>query len=112
MLIIRLCIFIFIRVLHYIDFAAVKLYTYMDFRKGIKESCRHKGITQKDLADKLGITDISLNKTLRGDYPQLQSLEKIAIALEVDISELFTPSKDNDTIACPYCGNRIKTSKE
>lgn len=61
----------------------------MDFRTRIKELCQSKGLTQKDLADKMGISDISLNKTLRGDYPQLQSLERIANALEVDISELF-----------------------
>lgn len=61
----------------------------MDFRTRIKELCQSKGFTQKDLADKMGISDISLNKTLRGDYPQLQSLERIANALEVDIAELF-----------------------
>ena len=61
----------------------------MDFRTRINELCQSKGLTQKDLADKMGISDISLNKTLRGDYPQLQSLERIANALEVDIEELF-----------------------
>lgn len=61
----------------------------MDFRTRIKELCQSKGFTQKDLADKMGISDISLNKTLRGDYPQLQSLERIANALEVDIAELL-----------------------
>lgn len=61
----------------------------MDFRTRIKELCQSKGFTQKDLADKMGISDISLNKTLRGDYPQLQSLERIANALGVDIAELF-----------------------
>lgn len=61
----------------------------MDFRTRIKELCQSKGFTQKDLAEKMGISDISLNKTLRGDYPQLQSLERIANALEVDIAELF-----------------------
>ena len=61
----------------------------MDFRTRIKELCQSKGFTQKDLSDKMGISDISLNKTLRGDYPQLQSLERIANALEVDIAELF-----------------------
>ena len=61
----------------------------MNFRTRIKELCQSKGFTQKDLADKMGISDISLNKTLRGDYPQLQSLERIANALEVDIAELF-----------------------
>lgn len=61
----------------------------MDFRIRIKELCQSKGITQKDLADKMGISDISLNKTLRGDYPQLQTLERIANALDVDLSDLF-----------------------
>lgn len=61
----------------------------MDFRTRIKELCQSKGFTQKDLADKMGISDISLNKTLRGEYPQLQSLERIANALDVDIAELF-----------------------
>ena len=40
-----------------------------------------------------GITDISLNKTLRGEYPQLQTLEKIAMVLNIPISDLF---KKND----------------
>lgn len=61
----------------------------MDFRIRIKEICQSKGITQRELADKMGISDISLNKTLRGEYPQLQSLERIAKALDVDIAELF-----------------------
>lgn len=61
----------------------------MDFRQRIKDICQEKGMTQKDLAEKLGITDISLNKTLRGEYPQLQSLEKIANVLNVPITELF-----------------------
>lgn len=70
-------------------FRRIKLYSIMDFRIRIKELCQSKGITQKELADKMGISDISLNKTLRGDYPQLQTLERIANALEVDITELF-----------------------
>lgn len=83
----------------------------MDFRKRIKEICQEKGITQKDLAEKLGITDISLNKTLRGEYPQLQSLEKIANALEISISTLFEEDyipDDPRTITCPKCGTRFK----
>ena len=61
----------------------------MNFRNSIKRICKAKGITQKGLAEKLGITDISLNQTLRGEYPQLQTLEKIADALGVNITELF-----------------------
>jgi transcriptional regulator with XRE-family HTH domain len=83
----------------------------MDFRKRIKEVCQQKGITQKDLANKLGITDISLNKTLRGEYPQLQTLERIAAALNVPLPDLFTQPKEN-TVNCPYCGGRIKLSRD
>ena len=61
----------------------------MDFRTRIKELCQEQGITQKELAEKMGISDISLNKTLRGEYPQLQTLEKIANTLNIPIAELF-----------------------
>ncbi|MDR0573840.1 MAG: helix-turn-helix transcriptional regulator [Tannerella sp.] len=79
----------------------------MNFRIRIKEICDMQGITQKELAYKLGITDISLNKTLRGEYPQLQTLEKIAGALGVPITELFEPPA-SDAITCPNCGARLE----
>ncbi|WP_080903355.1 helix-turn-helix domain-containing protein [Parabacteroides sp. Marseille-P3160] len=83
----------------------------MDFRRRIKEVCQEKGITQKDLAERLGITDISLNKTLRGEYPQLQSLEKIASALNVPITDLFEQPKQN-VIACPKCGTILEIKEK
>ena len=54
----------------------------------IKEVCKEKGIFQKDLADKLGITDIALRASLKGN-PTIGTLEKVANALGVDITELF-----------------------
>lgn len=78
----------------------------MDFRQRIKDICQDKGITQKDLAEKLGITDISLNKTLRGEYPQLQSLEKIANALEVPITELFESTPKDGLIGVIRYNNK------
>jgi len=84
----------------------------MNFRDKIKELCNKRGITQKDLADKLEITDISLNKTLRGQYPQLQTLERIAIALDVPISELFEQQTNINIINCPHCGGKIKILKD
>ncbi|MCL1933032.1 MAG: helix-turn-helix transcriptional regulator [Candidatus Azobacteroides sp.] len=88
----------------------------MDFRKQIKYICKQQGITQVGLAEKLGITDISLNRTLRGEYPQLQTLERIAVALGVSVVELFEQpvkeDKKTDVISCPYCGGKIKVVKE
>ena len=83
----------------------------MTFREKIKEICNKQGITQKELAEKLGITDISLNKSLRGKYPQLQTLERIAFALNVPISELFEQPK-KDYITCPNCGAILMLSKK
>lgn len=61
----------------------------MNFRIQVKEICKQKNITQKELATQLGITDIGLNQSLRGKYPQLQTLERIDSALNVPITELF-----------------------
>lgn len=83
----------------------------MEFRIRIKELCKEKGITQKDLAGKLGVTDISLNKTLRGEYPQLQTLEKIAEALEVEIVDLFE-RKEPSNFKCPNCGYDLNVKIE
>ncbi len=77
----------------------------MEFRAKIKELCQQNGITQKMLAERMGISDISLNKTLRGEYPQLQTLEKIAAALGVEIGDLFAPSEP--VLRCPHCGKPI-----
>jgi len=74
----------------------------MNFRERIKKICKAQGITQKELAKRMGITSIGLNQILRGEYPQLQSLEKIANALDVSISDFF--QNDSNTIICPICG--------
>lgn len=83
----------------------------MNFRDRIKEICADRGMTQKDLAKNLGITAISLNKTLRGGYPQLQTLEKIAGVLNIPITDLFEKPSGGSTITCPHCGKPIKVEK-
>ncbi|WP_414702908.1 helix-turn-helix domain-containing protein, partial [Proteiniphilum sp. UBA1028] len=54
----------------------------------IKEIIRAKGYTQKEFADKLGITLSALNQRLDGN-PTVGSLREIANALEVDLLDLF-----------------------
>ena len=77
----------------------------------VKEILKEKGITQKKLADKLSMTEVGLSKSINdGGNPPLKTLEKIALALEVPLSDLFEQS-DNDTINCPYCGGKIKAVK-
>lgn len=83
-----------------------KLYI-MELR--IKEVCKEKGVLQKDLADKLGITDIALRASLKGN-PTIGTLEKVANALGVPFTDLFEQPKQN-VITCPHCNGKIKIEK-
>lgn len=57
----------------------------------VKELCKDRGIQLKDLAMKMNIAPESLTRTLRGN-PQLSTLNNIADALNIEISELFNHS--------------------
>lgn len=59
----------------------------------IKDVCKEKGITVSQLAKKMGIKQESLSRAINGN-PTLETLEKIANALNVDITDLF---KKNDS---------------
>lgn len=63
----------------------------------IKDVCKEKGITVSQLAEKMGIKQESLSRAINGN-PTLETLEKIANALEVDITELFTSSPSSGII--------------
>lgn len=74
----------------------------------IKEVMQEKGVTQKKLAEQMGVAEISLSRSLRGN-PTLETLSKIAEALEVDIVDLFERKKEEEnTIICPKCGSKFK----
>ena len=77
----------------------------MDYAERVKELCKAKGLLMKDVAHRLGITPTGLSKTLGQPYPQLQSLERIAKALDVELTELFVEPKDE--YRCPHCGKVI-----
>lgn len=73
----------------------------------IKEICKQKGITQQDLADKLGIARPSLSITINNN-PTVSTLEKIAQALGVSIADLFVPEGKETKLTCPHCGMPIE----
>ena len=74
----------------------------------IKELLREKGITAKELASKIGMTETGLSIAM-GDNgnPPLKRLEQIAAALGVPVTELFDKPKEG-VIRCPHCGKEIK----
>ena len=71
----------------------------------VKEICKRKGLTLKELASKLNVTSGALTLSLKG-YPNTKTLENIARALQVPISALFEAESTN-TIVCPHCGKSI-----
>jgi len=75
----------------------------------VKELCKEKGLQMQELADKLGITRITLTRNISGN-PTISTLENIAAALGVSVPELFAPQPTN-TITCPHCGKLIKVEK-
>ena len=72
----------------------------------VKEILKEKGISQKNLSENIGVAEISLSRSINGN-PSLETLEKIANALNVPISELFERPQENG-ITCPNCGKKFK----
>lgn len=60
--------------------------THPQFR--VKEICKERGIDMKDLASMVGIDPASLSRAINGN-PQFSTLNKIATALNVDVSDLI-----------------------
>ena len=84
----------------------------------IKELIKEKGYTQKEFAEKLGMTTVGLSQILAGK-PSYTTLEKIAKNLNVPIWQLFISKEDIEmmhapgvtpTYVCPHCGKPIKLS--
>lgn len=64
----------------------------MRFR--ILELCKEAGINQTELADKIGLSRVGLSKAINGN-PTVDTLERIATALNVPIAELFSTDKQD-----------------
>lgn len=78
----------------------------------IKEVLKSKAVTTASLAESVGITRANMSNIVNDKtMPSLQTLEKIAAALNVPILELFEQPK-SDVITCPNCGTRLKVTKE
>lgn len=79
----------------------------------IKEILKEQGVTINELADKLGISRITLSTQINGTA-NIVSYEKIATALNVPMWQLFAspkeiqPQSDGASITCPNCGKSIK----
>lgn len=75
----------------------------------VKELLKSKGLTAKELAERLGVTDIALRASLKGN-PTIGTLERVADALGVSVAELFEPQPSN-AVRCPHCGGVLRIEK-
>ncbi len=93
----------------------------MNIRNNIKNLCKLKNITQRQLAEKIGVTDNSLSMTLGKNNPQLSTLTNIAEALGVSVSQLLASPEELELLTgqsqkeergkvlrCPHCGEEIE----
>lgn len=78
----------------------------------IKEICSAKGVSQKALAEQIGVSATSLSRIVTGEQkPSLDTLDKIAEALGVSLADLFG-APNATVICCPHCGKPITLQVE
>lgn len=75
----------------------------------IKDVIKEKKLTVVALAGMIGITQPNMSNIVNGkSMPSLETLEKIASALGVPVTELFEqPKSDTASLTCPHCGKNI-----
>ena len=80
----------------------------MRFR--ILELCKEAGINQTELAEKIGLSRVGLSKAIKGN-PTIGTLEKIADALGVPVTELFEKSNTGDIVGFVKIGDTVHEVK-
>ena len=81
----------------------------------ITELRKEKGLTQKQLADALNVTDKAVSKWERGlSFPDISLLEPIAQTLDISIMEILAGEKksEDETITREEAQQMIKESVE
>ena len=65
----------------------------------IKELIKEKGLTGKDLAERVGVHPVNFSKIVSGNsFPKPELLKKIAEELDIDIRELFYSTKETEEL--------------
>ncbi len=80
----------------------------------IKEVLKEKKITVVSLANSVGMAQPSMSNIVNGkSTPSLETLDKIADAIGVPVTDLFEqPKKDSLSLTCPHCGKNINIKVE
>lgn len=78
----------------------------------IKKAIKEHGLEVREVAKRMDISATGLSQHINGN-PSVEVLERIANAIDCDISELFEqPKKDGLSLTCPHCGKEINIKVE
>lgn len=78
----------------------------------IKEAMKHYGTSVNEVAEKMGISRVTLSTHINGN-PSTEVLLRIADAIGCPVTELFEqPQKDGLSLTCPHCGKSINIKVE
>ncbi len=74
----------------------------------IKGIIKQKGLTMEEVAERMGISRVTLSQTLSGN-PTMSTLQRIADALGCKVGEFFLDElEEKNFIVCPKCGARFE----
>ncbi len=78
----------------------------------IKEVAKEKNVGIGELANLIGVAQPSMSNIVNEkSMPSIETLQKIADALEVHISDLFERPDDN-CFRCPKCGTTLEIKEK
>lgn len=76
----------------------------------VKSVIRKKGYTFEQVAEKMGITRITLTQNL-GRNPTINTLQRVADAIGCKVGDFFvdevSDEEGSNTIICPKCGAKF-----
>ena len=74
----------------------------------IKSLIKQKGLTMEEVAERMGVSRVTLSQTLSGN-PTMSTLQRIADALGCKVGEFFLDElEEKNFIVCPKCGARFE----
>ena len=78
----------------------------------IKDAMKRNGTSVNEVADKMGISRVTLSTHINGN-PSTEVLLRIADAIGCPVTELFErPKSDTVSLTCPHCGKSLTLKAE